>query len=179
MPTTKGTLVEALHGRGSTVPERNNLGHSTMVRILAIKDSSAEMSHEKGPSCMDEWKRSKATESPLAIARRALAHTHDAFTTTLTAVYAMTIKQIYKSSKRANPRREESTEPDSPIRDRKRVRRVKTGRSPTRLMADRFALHWQDKRSSNGPLSRKGSERMPIGRRDNNTEGDRFAQRVK
>ncbi|XXG47807.1 hypothetical protein AAC387_Pa02g2386 [Persea americana] len=90
--TAKGTSVEASRGRGSTVLERNNPDHShhqMMLRlsdsipvgIALAKESSAKMSREKGLSCTDERKRSKATESPLAIARRALVHAQDAFTT--------------------------------------------------------------------------------------------------
>ncbi|XXG75835.1 hypothetical protein AAC387_Pa08g0321 [Persea americana] len=84
-PTTKGTSVEASRRRGSAVLEKNNPCHShhqmtlrpsdsITAGIPLAKESSAEMSREKGPSCMGERKRSNATESSLAIARRALAH---------------------------------------------------------------------------------------------------------
>ena len=161
--------------RGSAILERNNPGHShhqmtfrpsdsTTAKIPAIRESSTEVSREKGPSYTGVRKLSKATESPLAMARRALAHAQDAFTTTRTAVYAMATEQICKNSRRADPRHEESTEPDGPDCDWKRVPRVKLGKNLARLEANRYVLHRQNERSSNGALSTRGSERMPIGR---------------
>ncbi|XXG88447.1 hypothetical protein AAC387_Pa12g0655 [Persea americana] len=74
---------------------------SITVEILPVKGSSAEMSHEKGPSSTSERKSSKATKRSLAIARRALAQ--DVCTTVRAATYATGIEQAYKISWRADP----------------------------------------------------------------------------
>lgn len=91
-PATKGTSVKTSSGRGLAVLKRNDPGHShyqmtlrpsdsTMAGTPTIKESSVEVSCEKGLSCTSERKRSKATKSPLAMARRALARAQDAFIT--------------------------------------------------------------------------------------------------
>ncbi|XXG73500.1 hypothetical protein AAC387_Pa07g2408 [Persea americana] len=98
---------------------------------------------------MSERKRSKATESQLAMARRALACVQDTFIIALRTVYAIASEQIYKNdgeSQKADPSREESIvkEPNSSSRNWKRVPRVQPNKNPTRLGADPFTLCRQD-----------------------------------
>ena len=96
-PTAKWTSVQPSHGRGLVILERNNpchshhqmmlcLSDSITAEIPSIKESSVEMSREKGLSCKSERKHSKATES--------------------SPTYATETEQAYKSSRRADPYRE-------------------------------------------------------------------------
>ncbi|XXG82947.1 hypothetical protein AAC387_Pa10g0818 [Persea americana] len=131
------------------------LSDSITTEISPVKGSSAEMSREKGPLCTSEW---KSSESSLAVARRAPAQ--EVFTVVRAIARATETEQACKSSWRADPYREESTKPDSPGRDWKRVPRVQPRRSPSRLNAGQFAL--QDEQTLNGPFSVRGSKTIPI-----------------
>ncbi|XXG53592.1 hypothetical protein AAC387_Pa03g1669 [Persea americana] len=145
-PTAKGTSVEPSRGRGSVVDKRNNPCRSRYQMMLRpsdsittetspVKRSSAEMSCEKGPLCTSER---KSPNKPLAMARR--APVQEESTIARATARAIETKQACKSSWRADPHHEGSTEPDSPVRDWKRVLRIQPRRNPSRLDACQFAL---------------------------------------